>query len=88
MVRQGTCSNLPSRISIVSNNENQGVVIHEMSHFRTTAETNDYAYGQGACQALADSNPHKAINNADSHKYLAENPSALACNPSQAEAEY
>lgn len=45
-------------------------------------ETNDYAYGQGACQALADSNPHKAINNADSHKYLAENPSALACNPS------
>ena len=37
------------------------------------AGTNDYAYGQTACKKLATKTPNKAINNADSHEYFAEN---------------
>jgi peptidyl-Lys metalloendopeptidase len=35
--------------------------------------TSDYAYGQTACKSLAIKNSNKAINNADSHEYFAEN---------------
>ncbi len=49
-----------------------GTLVHEMSHFNVTAGTSDYAYGTSACQSLANSNPKKAINNADSHEYFAE----------------
>jgi peptidyl-Lys metalloendopeptidase len=44
-----------------------------MSHFTVVAGTSDYAYGQTAAKRLATSNPKKAINNADSHEYFAEN---------------
>jgi peptidyl-Lys metalloendopeptidase len=50
-----------------------GTLIHEMSHFSVVAGTSDYAYGQTAAKRLATSNPKKAINNADSHEYFAEN---------------
>ncbi len=50
-----------------------GVLVHEVSHFRDVADTLDSAYGQTACEALAVSNPDKAIRNADSHEYFAEN---------------
>jgi len=54
-----------------------GTLVHEMSHFTTTANTNDWAYGQTACQSLAVSDPTKALDNADSHEYFAENNPAL-----------
>lgn len=54
-----------------------GTLIHETSHFNVVAGTSDYAYGQSACKSLALSSPSKAVNNADSHEYFAEN------NPSQ-----
>jgi len=50
-----------------------GTLIHEMSHFTVVAGTSDYAYGQTAAKRLASSNPKRAIKNADSHEYFAEN---------------
>jgi peptidyl-Lys metalloendopeptidase len=50
-----------------------GTLVHETSHFTVVAGTNDYAYGQTACKRLATKTPNKAINNADSHEYFAEN---------------
>ena len=54
-----------------------GTLVHEMSHFNVTAATNDNAYGKTACMDLAISNPDKALDNADSHEYFAENTPAL-----------
>lgn len=50
-----------------------GTIIHEVSHFTVVAGTGDYAYGQSAARSLATSNPARAISNADSHEYFAEN---------------
>jgi peptidyl-Lys metalloendopeptidase len=50
-----------------------GTLIHEMSHFTVVAGTDDFAYGQTAAHSLALSDPTKAIGNADSHEYFAEN---------------
>jgi peptidyl-Lys metalloendopeptidase len=50
-----------------------GTLVHETSHFTVVAGTNDYAYGQTACKKLATKTPNKAIANADSHEYFAEN---------------
>lgn len=50
-----------------------GTLVHEMSHFNVVAGTNDNAYGQTACKKLAQKNPRKAVDNADSHEYFAEN---------------
>ncbi len=50
-----------------------GTLIHEMSHFYAVASTNDWAYGQTAAKNLALTDPAKALDNADSHEYFAEN---------------
>ena len=60
----------------------QGTIIHEMTHFTITADTDDAAYGQADCKALAISNPGNAVNNADSHEYAAENTPVLSCGAS------
>lgn len=54
-----------------------GTLIHEMSHFTVVAGTDDWAYGQSAAAALAISDPVKALDNADSHEYFAENTPTL-----------
>lgn len=54
-----------------------GTLIHEMSHFTVNGGTADNAYGQYAAKNLARSNPDKAVQNADSHEYYAENTPAL-----------
>jgi peptidyl-Lys metalloendopeptidase len=54
-----------------------GTLIHEMTHFNVVASTDDWAYGKTAAAALAISNPAKALDNADSHEYFAENTPAL-----------
>ena len=54
-----------------------GTLVHEMSHFNVVAGTDDHAYGQSAAASLAISNPTKALDNADSHEYFAENTPAL-----------
>ncbi|KAJ8073790.1 hypothetical protein AAF712_003261 [Marasmius tenuissimus] len=55
-----------------------GTLIHESSHFTDIAGTQDYVYGQSGARNLARTNPTRAIANADSHEYFAEN------NPAQA----
>jgi peptidyl-Lys metalloendopeptidase len=54
-----------------------GTLVHEMSHFNVVAATDDWTYGQSSCKSLAISDPQKALNNADSHEYFAENTPAL-----------
>jgi peptidyl-Lys metalloendopeptidase len=54
-----------------------GTLIHEITHFTAVAGTSDYAYGQSAAASLAISSPAKAIKNADSHEYFAENTPVL-----------
>ncbi|KDQ16122.1 hypothetical protein BOTBODRAFT_43700 [Botryobasidium botryosum FD-172 SS1] len=54
-----------------------GTINHEASHFTRNGGTQDYQYGQSGCRSLATSNPARAVMNADSHEYFAEN------NPSQ-----
>lgn len=55
-----------------------GTIIHESSHFTANGGTNDYVYGQTAAKNLAISDPAKAVMNADSHEYFAENNPVLA----------
>jgi peptidyl-Lys metalloendopeptidase len=55
-----------------------GTLIHEMSHFYVVASTDDHAYGQSSCKTLATNDPAKAIDNADSHEYFAENDPPLS----------
>ena len=50
-----------------------GTLIHETSHFNVVASTDDWVYGQTGAKNLAISDPTKAIDNADSHEYVAEN---------------
>jgi hypothetical protein len=47
-----------------------GTIVHEMSH--AVAYTEDFKYGEQACQSLAKSDPLDAINNADNYEYFAE----------------
>ena len=50
-----------------------GTLVHEMSHFNAVAGTDDVVYGQSGAKSLAISDPNKAVTNADSHEYFAEN---------------
>jgi peptidyl-Lys metalloendopeptidase len=50
-----------------------GTLIHETSHFTVVAGTEDWVYGQSGAKNLAITDPAKAIDNADSHEYFAEN---------------
>jgi peptidyl-Lys metalloendopeptidase len=54
-----------------------GTLVHEMSHFNVVAATDDHAYGQSAAKSLAISSPTRALDNADSHEYFAENTPSL-----------
>lgn len=50
-----------------------GTIIHEVSHFNAVAGTDDHAYGHSGAKQLASSDVKKAIENADSYEYFAEN---------------
>ncbi|HEX9960931.1 MAG TPA: M35 family metallo-endopeptidase [Pyrinomonadaceae bacterium] len=50
-----------------------GTLVHETSHFTIVAGTEDWVYGQSGAKNLAVSDPNKAVDNADSHEYFAEN---------------
>ena len=55
-----------------------GTIIHELSHFTVIGDTDDHQYGQSSAKQLGATDPNKAINNADSHEYFAENTPALS----------
>lgn len=58
-----------------------GTIIHEISHFNVVASTDDHEYGVADSRALALRDPNKAVNNADSLEYFAENPTNLSMPP-------
>jgi uncharacterized Zn-binding protein involved in type VI secretion len=49
-----------------------GAISHEMSHFDTVGGTKDHQYGPGKCKKLAEKDPDKALENADSFEYFLE----------------
>lgn len=55
-----------------------GTIIHELSHFNVLGGTDDHVYGQSGARSLARTNPGRAVQNADSHEYFAENTPALS----------
>ncbi|PIL33830.1 hypothetical protein GSI_03536 [Ganoderma sinense ZZ0214-1] len=61
------------RVSQTGTDSKAGTLVHEASHFTVNGGTKDYAYGQSAAKALAVNDPDKAVFNADSHEYFAEN---------------
>ena len=50
-----------------------GVMVHEISHFNDVGKTDDLSFLQSGAKKLAVKKPIKAIINADSYKYFAEN---------------
>jgi peptidyl-Lys metalloendopeptidase len=63
--------------SILGTDSQAGTLVHETSHFKVVADTDDHEYGQSNCRNLANNDPAKAIENADSHEYFAENTPVL-----------
>ena len=63
--------------SLTGTDSRAGTLVHESSHFTVVADTDDHAYGHNAASNLAINNPTKAISNADSHEYFAENTPTL-----------
>lgn len=55
-----------------------GTIIHELSHFTILGGTDDHQYGQSSAKQLGATDPNKAINNADSHEFFAENTPVLS----------
>ena len=55
-----------------------GTIVHELSHFRIIADTEDFRYGQFRSRILAMNLPNDAIRNADNHEYFAENTPGLS----------
>jgi peptidyl-Lys metalloendopeptidase len=67
---------------IDDNGTREGTVIHEMSHFYRTAETEDICYARDVCSRLALRRPQDVVQNADSYQYFAEDVSYFyAINP-------
>ena len=59
----------------------EGAILHELSHFAQTADTEDHCYSRSECARLATRDPGRAIANADSYQYFAEDVSHYARHP-------
>ncbi|UFZ06352.1 M35 family metallopeptidase [Bradyrhizobium ontarionense] len=49
-----------------------GAIIHEVTHFFLTGNTDDIRYGRDDCLRLAGQDPDSALKNADSYEYFIE----------------
>ncbi|MBL4806641.1 MAG: hypothetical protein JKY31_05045 [Rhodobacteraceae bacterium] len=49
-----------------------GTIIHEMSHYNIVGGTNDNCYNRSVCTAYARNSAGRAVENADSYQYFAE----------------
>ena len=49
-----------------------GAIIHEVTHFFLTGNTDDVRYGRDDCLKLAVDDPDSALKNADSYEYFIE----------------
>ena len=61
------------RASQLGTDSRAGTILHEVSHFNEIGGTEDHAYGAALASALANNDPARAVNNADSIEYFAEN---------------
>jgi len=66
------CGQFWKASSSVTYDSQSGTLVHEFSHFRTIAGTQDYVYGTSGAMQLARTDPGKAAFNADNHEYFAE----------------
>jgi peptidyl-Lys metalloendopeptidase len=69
--------NIRNAMDTAGTDSKAGTLVHEMSHFNVVAATDDWAYGQTAAKNLARTNTTRAVDNADSHEYFAENTPSL-----------
>lgn len=54
------------------NGTREGTIVHELTHFRIVADTEDHCYSRSMCSDMARTNPRRAIDNADSYQYFTE----------------
>lgn len=63
------------------NGTREGTMVHEISHFIRVADTFDHCYSRTECQAMAEDDPARAIENADSYQYFTEDVTYYARQP-------
>ena len=63
------------------NGTREGTIVHELSHFRIVADTEDHCYSRSVCSDMARTNPRRAIDNADSYQYYTEDVTYFARQP-------
>ncbi|MEL6683853.1 MAG: M35 family metallo-endopeptidase [Pseudomonadota bacterium] len=59
----------------------EGTIVHEISHFRPVAQTEDHCYSRTECSAMAQDDARRAIENADSYQYFTEDVTYYARQP-------
>lgn len=63
------------------NGTREGTLIHELSHFRSAGGTKDHCYARRDCARMAQTDPARAIENADSYQYFIEDVIYYASQP-------
>ncbi|TPO13740.1 M35 family metallopeptidase [Mesorhizobium sp. B1-1-5] len=53
-------------------NSKLGTIVHEVTHYFLTGNTDDIGYGKDDCLQLAKDNPESALKNADNFEYFIE----------------
>ena len=64
-----------------NNGTRAGTIIHEISHFDIVADTEDECYSRRECSRMASRSSGRAVINADSYQYFAEDVTYYAINP-------
>ncbi|EBA11893.1 M35 family metallo-endopeptidase [Roseobacter sp. CCS2] len=63
------------------NGTREGTIVHEISHFRPVAQTEDHCYSRSECSQMAQRDARRAIENADSYQYFTEDVTYFARQP-------
>ena len=63
------------------NGTRAGTIIHEISHFIAVADTEDECYSRSECSSMAERSSDRAVINADSYQYFAEDVTYYTINP-------
>jgi len=63
------------------NGTRAGTIIHEISHFMNVAGTEDECYSRSVCSRMAGRTSDRAVINADSYQYFAEDVTYYTINP-------
>ncbi len=70
--QQPTMKDLRPETERGNNGTRAGTLIHELSHFLVVAETEDHCYSRTECSEMAERDSGRALDNADSYQYFAE----------------